>query len=72
VTGNSDLTSDGKENYNNYNTNVERYKRFDEDCDWASSARFWAVNQLDENDDTLAVHYNTHFSSACNVSQIIF
>ena len=72
VTGSSDLTSNGKENYNNYNANVERYKRFDEDCDWASSARFWAENQLDENDDTLAAHYNTHFSTACNVSEIIF
>jgi ELWxxDGT repeat protein len=74
VTGNN-LSADGKENYNNYNDNVDSYNEPDiegfDDCNFASSARFWAVNQLDENDDTLATHYNQYFSPACNASQII-
>jgi ELWxxDGT repeat protein len=72
VTGNSNLTNDGKENYNNYNDNVESYNRLDEDCDFASFARFWADRQLDEDDTTLAAHYNNNFSTACDVSKIIF
>ena len=71
VTGNSNLNDDGKTNYNNYNDNIDDYKRFDKDCDFASNARFWAVNQLDEKDNTLAIHYNTYFSPACDTSQII-
>ena len=71
VNGNSDLKKGEKENYNNYNVNVERYKRFDEDCDWASSARRYAIDQLGENDDTLAQHYNTYFAPICDTSQIL-
>jgi hypothetical protein len=74
VTGNN-LSADGKENYNNYNSNVDSYNQPDvegfDDCAFASSARSWALNQLDENDDTLAAHYNQYFSPACDASQII-
>ena len=65
------LSDEGKTNYNNYNDTIEAYEQWDNDCDFASSARFWADQQLDENDPTLAEHYNRYFSTACDLSELI-
>ena len=71
VSGNSNLSDEGKTNYNNYNDTIEAYEQWDNDCDFASSARFWADQQLGENDPTLAEHYNRYFSTACDLSELI-
>ena len=71
VSGNSNLSDEGRTNYNNYNDAIDDYERFDQDCDFASSARFWAEQQIDENDTTLAEHYNRYFSRACDLSELI-
>jgi hypothetical protein len=70
VPGDAGLNSNGKANYNNYTSFIDLYNTTD-DCDYASGAKFWATNQLDENDDTLATHYNKYFAPACDTSQII-
>ena len=76
VTGNSDLTSGGKENYNNYNIQIDDYNTTDiegyDDCGIADVAKGYAGLQLDfENDPTLAQHFNQYFSPACNLSEFI-
>jgi ELWxxDGT repeat protein len=71
VPGNSELNKKGKNNYNNYNGIIDDYIRFDEECDFADNARFWALQQIDEEDDALAAHYNKYFAPACDTSEII-
>jgi hypothetical protein len=70
VPGESGLSKPEKENYNNYNRQIDSY-RDDEKCISASLAKFSALRQLDENDDTLATHYNKYFAPVCDTSQII-
>ena len=75
VTGN-DLSVDGKKNYNNYNTSIDSYNEPDvegfDDCAFATGAKSSAISQLDNEDDpTLAQHFNKYFSIACNFSEII-
>ena len=74
VRGNSELTSDGKSNYNSYNSAIDDYNNEDiiDPCDWADVAKIVADSQLTfENDPTLAQHFNRYFASACNLSNLI-
>ena len=58
-------------NINNYNTNIDNYKDSN-DCDYVQLARFWAVSQLDnENDASLAQDWNNNYATACGFSQLI-
>jgi len=74
VSGNTDLSSDGKSNYNSYNGYIDDYNQEDliDPCDWAEVARIVADSQLVfEEDPTLAEHFNRYFAPECNLSQLI-
>ena len=70
VTG-SNLSSDGRQYYNEYNSNIDDYNS-DGDCFAAELNRGWASLQLDyEDDSTLAKHFNKYFTTDCNVTELI-
>ena len=72
LSGNSDLDNDGRRRYNNYNDEIDDFNASNGDCEDADFAKFWASQQLNEGDATLAEHFNRYIASSCdNTSDLI-
>ena len=67
----TELTSEGKTNYNEYNERIDKYEETG-DCDWIGLAKTRARFQLEnENDPTLVEDWNRNYADECNLSAII-
>ena len=65
------IGTESAENINNYNDNIELYNQ-SQDCDFVGLARFWAVEELEnQNNATLANDWNKNYANDCSRAKIV-